>query len=371
VPIRKEMQGTVFGSAKYVHTNDEVMERQLFPAHAKGMAKSKLEPPLARFLAEMTEQIETMGKRIDEEGEGGELEVDFAKWVIEAMIDAATPALFGDSFLASSKLSASELRNAFAAFDTSFPLLASGLIAPFLERHIPITAAGRRGGAILADVFGDWVKDGMPGLSEGVVRDMANVGLAASFPPHEIGKLLLADCWALQANAPFAAVWLLLSILQSPSVLPSLLAEIASSKSSDQMSMKGLSTSLPLLSSCLTETLRLATSSFSIRIVESPFFLSTATSSNPSSTQGYMIPERSRIICATRVSHLDEERWEDAGVWDGRRFLDEESKEGGELPSKRVREVHGFGGGISIVSLSFRSYSRSILMRWNSARVDT
>jgi len=71
-----------------------------------------------------------------------------------------------------------------------------------------------------------------------------------------------------------------------------------------------------------------------------------------------VIPPNSRLICGTRVSHLDSSTWgEDANVWDGRRFFDEVTEktakeEGGtELEkSKRARRVWGFGGGISRVS---------------------
>lgn len=138
-----------------------------------------------------------------------------------------------------------------------------------------------------------------------------------------------------------------------------------------KLDMATLSTSLPLVSSCLHETLRLATSSFSIRIVEEDYFLpigepeadveddsdEKAAVAASASASGYVIPAGARIICATRVPHVDEQRWgPDAWSFDGRRFEDREGE--GTERSKRAREVRGFGGGISMVrsfvSLSFK-----------------
>lgn len=168
------------------------------------------------------------------------------------------------------------------------------------------------------------------------------------------------------ANAPSVAVWALLYILQSPTVLVDVLAEIDARGEEAPLDIANLSTDLPLLSSCLTETLRLATSSFSIRVVQADFFLPLgATDGEDKKAEaveaaGCVIPAGSKIVCATRVSHLDEESWgSDAAAWDGKRFFDRPGE--GTERSKRVREVRGFGGGISIVRSSFLS---SFLRLW-------
>ena len=123
-----------------------------------------------------------------------------------------------------------------------------------------------------------------------------------------------------------------------------------------QLDMATLSTTLPLISSCLHETLRLSTSSFSIRVVEEDFFLplGTPTSADDKAAEasalvsGYVIPAGAQVICTTRVPHVDVKRWgEDAYSWDGRRFVDREGD--GTERSERAREVRGFGGGISMV----------------------
>lgn len=151
---------------------------------------------------------------------------------------------------------------------------------------------------------------------------------------------------ALQANAPYAAVHQLLYLTQSP-LLPSVraemdhyLSETASPYSFDTISS---STTLPLLTSTLQETLRLAASSFSIRLVmERDGFVF------PGSSQAIPpIPYHSRIICcATRL--LDVEGDDDSAQWDGERFVGEEGRR------KAAREVRAFGGGVSIVSSPIR-----------------
>ena len=109
--------------------------------------------------------------------------------------------------------------------------------------------------------------------------------------------------------------------------------------------MDHLSQNLPLLQSCNTETLRIGTSVFSIRDVEQPLPLKTRNKAE------VVIPPKSRVICATRASHLDQATWGDeAHKWDGRRFFDEDADEESEKKSTRAREVWGFGGGISRVS---------------------
>lgn len=146
----------------------------------------------------------------------------------------------------------------------------------------------------------------------------------------------------MQANAPYAALHHILYLSQSPH-LPALLAELdshlSSSSTTSPLSLASLSSSqsLPLLTSTLYETLRLSSSSFSIRIVQDPAgFLFPSPG-----TAGHLIPRGARVVCATRVAHLTQEaRGEE---WDGERFVGEEERR------RAAREVRAFGGGISVV----------------------
>ncbi|KAK4705544.1 hypothetical protein P7C70_g647, partial [Phenoliferia sp. Uapishka_3] len=354
------MQGSVFGSPHSVWSSNK-MEKDVFPAHASALQKSKLDLPLADFIKSTAAAIALLGTRIDEAG--GDLEMDLVDWVSTAVFSGAMDAMFGGEFLGiSDESTTAAFRSNFVKFDQAFPLLASDMIPSVLLRFIPPLSAGIKARNDLALQFEQWVIRGMPGLEEGVIKEMVNVGLKSGWstrvhilPNASATVHLQVSLPNQKANAPHAALWSLLYILQSP-ILPSVLSEISTIKSSS-LSLPVLSTSLPILSSCLHETIRLATSSFSIRVVEEDFFLASNTPSSLDEKsdakaavpkrEGWVVPAGSRIICATRVPHLDTNHWgKDAEEWDGTRFVDREGE--GNERSKRAREVRGFGGGISI-----------------------
>ncbi|GAA6024464.1 hypothetical protein JCM11491_001160 [Sporobolomyces phaffii] len=181
----------------------------------------------------------------------------------------------------------------------------------------------------------------LPSFLAGIVAlsDMAQVAIDNGLGTWEGAKMLVADAWALQANAPYVASQVLLYLVQAPSTcIEGVQREVDRSPSTTSQS-------------CITETLRLGTSVFSIRDVEQPLVLS-------SRERGQVVvPPNSRIICATRASHLDESQWGSSALeWDGRRFYDEELSEtdrdstgerDSEPKSSLSRRVWGFGGGIS------------------------
>jgi cytochrome P450 len=107
---------------------------------------------------------------------------------------------------------------------------------------------------------------------------------------------------------------------------------------------------MPLAASCIQETIRLTTSTLSIRIVEKSFVLPIpASTKGTADHDGFLIPGGSRIVCATRAAHLSDEIWgDDPSAWDGGRFIDRDGEEK-EIKTKRAQGMRGFGGGVSIV----------------------
>lgn len=103
---------------------------------------------------------------------------------------------------------------------------------------------------------------------------------------------------------------------------------------------------VPLLSSCIQETLRLRTSSFSIRRVTQDTVLpASVCGQGIGKTAGLSVRQDDVLICQTRQGHLDTEGWgADANKWKAERFLDQDG----------VKAVKGsmspFGGGVSMVS---------------------
>jgi hypothetical protein len=94
-----------------------------------------------------------------------------------------------------------------------------------LHPFVPPIAKGMKGHEHLFEFITTWVEDGIPGLDEGVIFDMAQIGLTEGHSSREIASLLNADLWALQANIPSAAGALLIYIIQS-TLLPAVRKEI-------------------------------------------------------------------------------------------------------------------------------------------------
>jgi len=125
------------------------------------------------------------------------------------------------------------------------------------------------------------------------------------------------------------------------------------------LAFKTIVSSMPLATSCYQETLRLCTSSFSIRMVEENFVLPIGKPASPGSSDaevnkmgmaanGIFIPGGSRVVCITRAAHLTGDHWGgDPLLWDGARFLEKEG-EGPGPKNKKAKEMRAFGGGVSI-----------------------
>ncbi|KAF9494377.1 cytochrome P450 [Pleurotus eryngii] len=339
-PIRRELHTIAFGSPWKISQGPGL--GRMFPVHAKGLTNLRLDAPVERFTRVVRAKVAQLKEQI-ESSPGKAVEIPIVKWVIDTMFEAATSGLFGEVFC--ERTSKTGLQKDFNRFDACFALLAAEMIPMALYPFVPPIADGMKGRETMFSCLAQWVEDGLPGLEEGVIRDMAQMGLAEGYTSREVATLLSGDLWALQANAPYIASALLLYILQSD-ILHQVREEIdALPKQSEGtpdpvVTLKTLS-SMPLVTSCVQETVRMNTSSFSIRVVEKDFVLS------PSSEGGIFIPAGMRVVCITRVAHLMDDLWgAHPESWIGDRFLAE--KEGDALSSKRSREMNGFGGGISI-----------------------
>ncbi|KAG9225709.1 hypothetical protein CCMSSC00406_0007566 [Pleurotus cornucopiae] len=338
--IRRKFQTIIFGSPWKISQGPGLT--RMFPVHAKDLANLRLDAPIERFTRVVRAKVAQLKEHIESSPEQA-VEIPIAKWVIDTMFEAATSGLFGEEFC--ERTLKAGLQRDFNRFDASFPLLAAEMIPMALYSLVPPIADGMKGREAMFSVLTQWVEDGLPGLDEGLIHDMARMGLAEGYTSREIATLLLGDLWALQANAPYAASALLLYILQSD-ILDQVREEIdALPKQSEDtldpvVTLKTLA-SMPLVASCVQETVRMNTSSFSIRVVEKDFVLSA------SGEGGIFIPAGMRVVCITRVGHLIDELWgANPESWIGDRFLAE--KQGDALSSKRSREMNGFGGGISI-----------------------
>lgn len=339
IPIRKLFSGMIFGMSKKSWQSQE-LEKILFPLHHRGMAKGKLTHAIGRFTNYVDEAVKKEETRLRESPTESDT-VDLITWAFSIMFEASISALFGNEF----PVSREKLRKAFHAFDDIFPLLSSGMIPLSLQPYF--TPAGIAEGIKERDemnVFlGKWAREtDCAGLEEDdVVRSTAAEMFKLEWSDYDAGTSLMGDFWALLANNPFAACWVLTYLTQADKQL---LEDVYAEIDSIPLGVQAHQADLPLLQSCFFETLRLQTSTFSIRQCSEQVVLGGKAVISPGES----------VICVTRAGHLDTELWgEDARAWDGRRFYDDPnsnaSLEKGSKASK-IPFVRAFGGGVSIVS---------------------
>ncbi|KDE08687.1 hypothetical protein MVLG_01145 [Microbotryum lychnidis-dioicae p1A1 Lamole] len=376
-PIRMTMLRSAFGGSTPIFRDVALWHGVLFPAHGRGLNKTRLEEPIDTFVSYLRDKLEQLAQRLDADTESSEgVEMGLVTWIRDTMFDAGLAAVFGPQLLdfdTSPKYGISsleELRKLFDEFDRAFPPIAGEVMPLSVLKMVPFVRKGVKGRDRSRKFFGAWVRDGAPGSQEkGLVKDTVDSSKENGLTDFEIGTTLNGTLWALQANGPFAAVWNILYVIQSP-LYPKILQEIdqfISSLGGAAPTQADLapSTALPILSSAIHETLRLASSMSSLRHVQKGFLLRiereddcelTEEDKAPPASSDYWIPQGSRMAAVTRIAHLDEQVWEDAKLWDGERFIDREGEAAGTR-SKRTREVRAFGGGVSICEGRHLAYS--------------
>lgn len=343
IPIRKALSGIIFGTSDPALASPD-MERQIFPVHAKAMAKGNLKDPIARFQKSVQESVD-QAEAERGQGEEASVVVDLVQWTYDLMFKASMAALFGDEL----DLSIETFQHHFRLFDDAFPLLASGLFPRFVQDKFPSlnpVYEGVKSRDFLNTKFGEWAlrTDCQPLDDRDVVKAMSDTIQSLGWSLTDLGSCLLGDFWALLANNPFAISWIMIYLTQiDRKVLEQVLAEVDSVDV--QNGASPADAPLPLLTSCIYETLRLHSSPFSIR--------------KTTSTKGSFVFEGVAeirpgeiCVCVPRVGHIDPEVWgENARLWDPKRFFDDgEADKVGSVKSKRIFEVRAFGGGVSIVS---------------------
>lgn len=202
-PIRNDMNYTVFNCSVDVF-NSRIIEKSIFPAHARGLARGQLPIPTERFVNSVESSVFALGEQVDKAG--GTLEVELVDVLNRIMFEGATDALFGLELCSPSfsQLTRSQLRETFVEFDTAFPLLATGLAAGMLPSRVvamwPRLAKGVKARRVLIEHFAGWAKAGLPGLEEGVTKEIVDLAAKAGVGQEEIGKILLGSFWCARAR---------------------------------------------------------------------------------------------------------------------------------------------------------------------------
>ena len=153
----------------------------------------------------------------------------------------------------------------------------------------------------------------------------------------------------MQANAIWAAYWLIAELLQRPEDLAALVAELDGVREKWQAAhpstplgpaffddvIVSSPKDVPLLSSAIQEALRYSSSTSSMRLVTAPVKLG-----------GYDLRPGEKVVCVTRQTHLDDEIHPHADELDIRRYLEppRPAKDGKPIPNHSM----AFGGGVSM-----------------------
>lgn len=154
--------------------------------------------------------------------------------------------------------------------------------------------------------------------------------------------------WALEANAPLAAYWVIALNLQQKDGLEPLIAEVDEAVANWNTVNQSLpldsrqnlvdfinQVELPLLNSTIQETLRFAGSAMSIRAVMDAIEFG-----------GYTFDRGDEIVCALRMVHLDPEIHERPEEYIPRRYMTEKKfkKNGKPVMNHSIP----WGGGVSM-----------------------
>ncbi|KAG8915920.1 hypothetical protein FRC01_003467 [Tulasnella sp. 417] len=237
----------------------------------------------------------------------------------------------------------------FLVFDDYFPLFAAKAPALFLQKGI--SARNQ-----LIDMFEEYI--GTPGWEEGaseLITAMVDGARNQSQPPwtdRELAAAVNSDFWAANGNMTWGFFWCINLMLHEPQSLAPLYEEVDAARDSwlklhpnadlsgnslTELSEFFNNASLPFISSIVSETLRVSSSSFSIRtVVEDGVTIN-----------GYPQFEFSKgdvLVCQARAVHLDQEIYgPDAAMFKPDRFLDSGIvTEGGSR-----KPFLPFGGGVS------------------------
>ncbi|KZT53034.1 cytochrome P450 [Calocera cornea HHB12733] len=249
---------------------------------------------------------------------------------------ASAYAFFGGNFDADSCI------DDFIAFDKALPLI-------MLDVPWPLTIPGQQAHEAIMKHMRNYVEK--TNASGGDYVEYMTNHAREYHVEHEIPALCLTLLWALEANAPLAAYWAVVLSLVHKNGLAPLVTEIDTARAAWESTNPGLSVAknpdyfvaqanLPLLLATIQETLRYATSSFSIRRVM-----------EPTTFAGYNFHVGEELVINGRSSQTDDEYYPDPEAFEPSRFLHAGST---TLPTGKEKLINTtaytapFGGGVSM-----------------------
>ncbi|KAI8990620.1 cytochrome P450 [Trametes punicea] len=327
--VRLEMGETIFSIRPDVGRQQYMVET-FMPEMHHALLPGSLGPMVLAYIASAHDFIRSTVANMNGSS------VPLVSLIIPPAYHAAAHAAFGKNF------PAEESYALFRTFDDSFALLAANVPKIMLSKSLKAWDK-------LVDLIVAYIDrvESESGEEVGHFVRVALRGREGGWTSRDIATVLGSQLWALQANAVFAAYWMVALSLERGEGLAPLVEEVDNARRLWQAAhpSKPLGTeffedlasdskSLPLVTSAIQETLRYTSQSFSIRRVTRPVQLG-----------GYELREGDEVVCATRYVHVDDQIHSDAATFDIRRYLEppKPMKDGRLVPNHTMP----FGGGVS------------------------
>ncbi|CAE6378413.1 unnamed protein product [Rhizoctonia solani] len=219
----------------------------------------------------------------------------------------------------------------FDKFDDGVTLLAINFPRIFMRQTIAARSQ-------LIDKLTQYFHSGTPEDASQQLKDFVDLAKSAEWTERDTGSFALGMVWPLLANAPWAAWWLLVYHLHRARGLEPLLEEVKRVVQSgrDLVDVVRDSSATPYLDAAISETIRIASDSWSVRWVPP--------SPTPERLGTFIFRGGDLLMCKMRGVHMDPRVYAHPEVFEPGRFMG--GKEG-------IRgRFFPFGGGFSIVSAS-------------------
>ncbi|KAG9001462.1 hypothetical protein FRB90_011603, partial [Tulasnella sp. 427] len=341
-PARLEFSHKVFDMPRSIVYDNEYMAQALYPMHHRILASSNIEPMVESLVKHFVRRIQELNAKIPHKTWSTTLE----EFVHKPTFLAMAAAMFGPLFKAEE---ASPSYEPFLIFDDYIPLFASGAPSFLIQR-------GTRARNELINIFEEYFNTpGWDDEASELIRSVAYGARNESQPPwtdRELASAINSDFWAANGNMSWAFFWVLALVLHEPHGLTPLYEELEAavaswSKARPRSNLLDASltelheflqnASLPLLTSTISETLRVSLSSSSLRVVVED-------GATISGYPQFQFKKGDKILCQIRSVHFDAELYgPDAAAFKADRFLDSGTMaEGGSRKPLLV-----WGGGAS------------------------
>ncbi|KIO18738.1 hypothetical protein M407DRAFT_246398 [Tulasnella calospora MUT 4182] len=310
----------LFGSLVFPERLAPHMDRSIAPKNMMGLIKS--------FETHLRQEVQTRAVPWQS--------VSLQDFVIKLSYVATGAAYFGPTF------NAMGTWDAFKGFDEMVYKVALGYPSSFLRNFVRCREE-------LINKFIAYLDK--PHDASELIRGQEEIIRDVPFDKRDMGCMMLCAWWPMMANVPWGTLWVLLNQLQRPEGVQPLIEELAAAGkawSASHPEFVGPYTlhlteffqsnpSLPLISSTISESLRYATDSYSMRsVVEEEVQLGP-----------YTIKKGETLVCSTRSVHMDENEFEDVREYVPTRFM---SDDGGAKGTEGNFKWMPFGGGVSICS---------------------